>query len=51
MSSEFESLTAKLPKDLLEEFRELAFKKHGPKRGYVQESLAEAVEEWIKNNK
>ena len=33
--------------ELEERFRELAIKKFGPKRGYLQKALIEAIKLWI----
>ncbi len=42
---------AVLPEDLEVEFRQLAMKKFGMKRGYLKAAFKEAVETWIKIEK
>jgi len=42
---------AVLPESLEAEFRQLAMKKFGMKRGYLKAAFVEAVETWIKIEK
>ena len=40
-------ITASIPDDLEDRLREIAIKKFGPKRGYLQKALIEAIRLWI----
>lgn len=51
MGDDFETLTSKVPTGLLNDFRTVAFKKYGPKRGYMQKCLSEAIILWLKQEK
>lgn len=51
MRDDFETLTSKVPTDLLNNFRTAAFRKYGPKRGYMQKCLAEAIILWLDHEK
>lgn len=51
MDDDFETLTSKVPTDLLNNFRTAAFRKYGPKRGYMQKCLAEAIILWLDHEK
>jgi hypothetical protein len=51
MASGDSRVIAVLPDSLEAEFRQLAMKKFGMKRGYLKKAFIEAVETWVKLQK
>jgi hypothetical protein len=51
MASSNSRVIAVLPDSLEAEFRQLAMKKFGMKRGYLKKAFTEAVETWVKLEK
>jgi len=43
-------ITITIPDELEMKFREIAYKKFGPKRGNLSRSIEEAIKEWVEKN-